>query len=342
MNSEAIRPTRKIGVLLCNLGTPDGTGYLPMRAYLNEFLSDRRVIELPRWLWQPILHALVLTTRPQAKGRDYAAIWNRERNESPLKTVTRAQAEKLQAAIDDGLFGDTQSEVVVEWGMRYGNPSLRSAVDRLVARGCERLLLVPLYPQYSAASTATAADKVFDILKTLRRQPALRVAAPYFDQDVYIDELALSLRRRLDALAFEPDAILASFHGMPAATCAAGDPYFEQCRRTVALLRRRLGLDETQLLLSFQSRFGAAAWLQPYTDVTVRALAARGVRRLVVLTPGFAADCLETIEEIGEENAGYFRAAGGEELLRIDCLNDSPGGMRVIETLVRTELQGWL
>jgi ferrochelatase len=341
MAADAARARPKIGVVLSNLGTPDGTDFPSMWRYLREFLSDRRVIELPRWLWQPILHALVLTTRPQAKGRDYAAIWNRERDESPLKTVTRAQAQKLQASIDAGLLGD-DVEVMVEWGMRYGNPPLRSAVERLLAAGCERLLFVPLYPQYSAASTATAVDKVFDILKTLRRQPALRVAPPYFEEDTYIDELALSLRRRLDQLAFAPDAILASFHGMPAATHKAGDPYYAQCQRTVALLRARLGLDENQLLLSFQSRFGKAKWLQPYTDATVRALGARGVRRLVVLTPGFSADCLETIEEIGQENAGYFIEAGGEELVRIDCLNDSPGGMRVIEDVVRRELQGWI
>lgn len=332
----------KIGILLSNLGTPDGTDYWSVRRYLKEFLSDRRVIELPRLLWSVILNTAVLTTRPAAKGRDYAAIWNRELDESPLKTIARAQAAKLQAAIAHGRFGSSNSELVVEWGMRYGNPSLKSAVDRLLEQGCERLLLVSLYPQYSAATTATAADKVFDILKSLRNQPALRVAAPYFDAPEYIDEIARSLEERLEALHFKPEVILASFHGMPAQTALKGDPYFDQCRRTVELLRERLGLSADQLRLTFQSRFGYAQWLQPYTDATVKALAAQGIKRLAVLTPGFAADCIETIEEIGQENKEYFLAAGGEELLRIACLNDSAGGMHVIESLVRRELQGWM
>lgn len=339
----ALRPSAaKIGVLISNLGTPDGTGYWPMRRYLAEFLSDRRVIEAPRLAWFFILHGLILTTRPARKGRDYASIWNREQDESPLKTVTRSQARKLQASIDQGLLGAGSAEVIVEWGMRYGNPSLEQAIARLTNQGCERLLLVPLYPQYSAATTATACDKVFQVLSNMRRQPALRVAAPYFDEPVYIDELARSIERRLEAPGPEPEVILASFHGMPEATAAKGDPYYDQCLRTVEALRGRLRLPPERLLLTFQSRFGRAPWLQPYTDATVKALAEWGVRRIAVVTPGFSADCLETIEEIGVENAGYFRDAGGEDFARIDCLNDSEGAMRVIETVVRRELQGWL
>jgi protoporphyrin/coproporphyrin ferrochelatase len=336
------RTPGRIGVLLSNLGTPDATDYWSMRRYLSEFLSDRRVIEVPRLLWFFILNGVILTSRPARKGKDYERIWNRERNESPLKTITRAQAERLQASTDAGLLGTTSTEVIVEWGMRYGNPSLKSAIDRLTQQGCDQLLLVPLYPQYSAATHASACDKVFEALASMRHQPSLRVAAPYYDDPPYIEEITRSIRRRLSELDFEPEVILASFHGMPLATMIEGDPYYGQCRRTGELIRRQLGLSRKQFRVTFQSRFGSAQWLKPYTDETVKALAASGVKRLAVLTPGFSADCLETIEEIGQENADYFREAGGEKFARIPCLNDSEGGMRVIEAIVRRELQGWV
>ncbi|HEV7441923.1 MAG TPA: ferrochelatase [Steroidobacteraceae bacterium] len=341
-SAPALGQSRKIGVLLSNLGTPDGTDYWSMRRYLSEFLSDRRVVEVPRLLWFFILHGLILTTRPSRKGKDYETIWNRERDESPLKTFTRSQAEKLQASITRGLLGNSSTEVIVDWGMRYGNPSLESAIDRLMRRGCDRLLLVPLYPQYSAATGATACDKVFEVLTSLRNQPVLRVAAPYYDDPDYIEEIARSITSRLGELAFEPEVILASFHGMPAATASRGDPYFMQCRQTGELIRLRLGLPREKFIVTFQSRFGSAEWLKPYTDETVKALAASGVKRLAVVTPGFSADCLETIDEIGRENAEYFYAAGGEEFTRIACLNDNHGGMRVIEAIVVRELQGWI
>jgi protoporphyrin/coproporphyrin ferrochelatase len=333
--------SHKIGILLSNLGTPDATDFRSMRRYLSEFLSDRRVIETPRLLWFFILNGLILTFRPARKGKDYEKIWNQERDESPLKTITRAQAEKLQASIAAGLYGTSSAEVIVDWGMRYGNPSLESAIGRLTQEGCDRLLLVPLYPQYSAATCATACDKVFEVLASMRRQPVLRVAAPYYDDPPYIEEVARSMTRGLSGLDFDPEVILASFHGMPAATRSKGDPYYEQCQRTGELIRQQLGLSREKLIVTFQSRFGSAEWLKPYTDETVKALAASGVKRLAVLTPGFSADCLETIEEIGEENAGYFQEAGGERFARIACLNDSAGGMRVIEAVVRRELQGW-
>jgi ferrochelatase len=263
-------------------------------------------------------------------------------NESPLKTITRAQAEKLQAAIDAGLLGPNSVDVVVDWGMRYGNPSLKSAIDRLASQGCDRLLLLPLYPQYSAATSATACDKVFEALAKMRRQPVLRVAAPYYDDTSYIEEISRSITDRRDGLSFEPEVVVASFHGMPAETLAKGDPYYEHCQRTGELIRLRLRLPMDKFIVTFQSRFGSAEWLKPYTDETVKALAASGVKRIAVLTPGFSADCLETIEEIGEENAGYFFDGGGEEFARIQCLNASDGGMRVIETIVRRELQGWI
>jgi ferrochelatase len=332
----------KVGVLLSNLGTPDGTDYWSVRRYLAEFLSDRRVIEAPRLLWFFILNAMILTTRPQRKGEDYAAIWNRDRNESPLKTITRSQADKLQQSIRDGLLGETKSNVIVDWGMRYGNPSLKAATERLVARGCERILFVPLYPQYSAATSATACDKLFDVLASMRNQPTLRVAAPYYDEDTYIEAIAGSLTDRLFNAGFEPDVIVASFHGMPLNTHLAGDPYYVQCHRTADLIRTRLGLPQERLVVTFQSRFGRAEWLKPYTDETIKALAATGAKRIAVITPGFSADCLETIEEIGQENAKYFFDEGGEAFARVDCLNDSDRGMRVIEAVARRELGGWV
>jgi ferrochelatase len=325
-------------VLIVNLGTPEGTSYWPMRAYLKEFLSDRRVIETPRAIWWPILNLAILTRRPGAKGRDYAAIWNRERDEGPLKTITRAQCEKLAAALAD--LGAGRLEV--DWAMRYGLPRLSEHLAALQAKGCERILLIPLYPQYCAATTATVCDKAFETLRAMRWQPALRVAAPYYDDPVYIEALAASTQACLAGLDFEPEVVLASFHGIPQAYFDRGDPYYCHCAKTTRLLREALGWPEERLRMTFQSRFGGAEWLKPYTAETVKALAKSGVRRLAVVTPGFAADCLETLEEIGVENAGYFRAAGGEKFAAIPCLNDSDEGARTLEAIARRELKGWL
>ena len=337
----AVKP-RKIGVLLSNLGTPDATDYWSMRRYLGEFLSDRRVIETPRAIWWLILNLVILTIRPGRKGKDYDTIWNRELNESPLKTITRGQAMGLQKSIDAGALGPAGRDVIVDWGMRYGNPSIKSALDRLHAAGCDRVLLVPLYPQYAAATSATACDKMFEALMTMRWQPALRVAPAYHDDPAYIEALAQSVTDHLATLAQQPEIIMASFHGVPQEYLTKGDPYHCQCVKTGRLLRERLGLTPETFKITFQSRFGPAQWLQPYTDETVKALAAAGVKRLAVITPGFSADCLETIEEIGGENAEYFTHGGGEVFSRIDCLNDGPGGMRVIEAIVRRELKGWV
>jgi ferrochelatase len=325
----------RVGALLVNLGTPEATDYWSMRRYLAEFLSDRRVIETPRWLWWLILNLFILPRRPAAKGRDYESIWNRERNESPLKTFTRSQAEKLALA----LGGDGRVEV--DWAMRYGQPAIAARLAALQAKGCDRILLMPLYPQYCAATTATVADKAFEALRAMRWQPTLRVAAPWYDDPVYIDALARSTRASLAALDFEPEVLLASFHGVPRAYFDRGDPYYCHCAKTTRLLRAALGIGEERLRMTFQSRFGRAEWLQPYTAETVKALAAEGVKRVAVLTPGFAADCLETLEEIGVENAGYFKAGGGERFAALPCLNDSEDGMRVIETVARRELSGW-
>ncbi|MEX2129828.1 MAG: ferrochelatase [Xanthobacteraceae bacterium] len=324
------------GVLLVNLGTPDATDYWSMRRYLKEFLSDRRVIETNRVVWWFILNFLVLTRRPQAKGRDYDKIWNREKNESPLKTITRSQAEKLAAHFAQG------ERVLVDWGMRYGNPSLGSRIEVLQAQGCERILLAPLYPQYAAATTASVVDKAFETLAKMRRQPALRVAPPYFDDPVYIEAVAASIEADLAKLSWRPEVILASFHGIPEEYAAKGDPYPRHCMETARLLRERLKLDERRFRMTFQSRFGRAEWLKPYTDMTVKMLAEEGVKALAVVTPGFAADCLETLEEIAGENAEIFRHHGGKNFRAVPCLNDSDGGMAVIRNLVERELKGWM
>ncbi len=326
-----------IGVLLVNLGTPDATDAASVRRYLREFLRDRRVIEDDTLTWKFVLNAIILPLRPRSRGLDYARIWNREKNESPLKTITRSQAAQLAAVL-----AQRGKPVAVDWAMRYGNPSIRSRLHALTAQGCTRILVVPLYPQYAAATTATVCDHVFRALMGMRWQPALRVAPPWFDEPVYIDALAASLEAGLKSLTFAPDVILASFHGIPKAYADRGDPYHRHCAETVRLLRERTGLDDEKLVMTFQSRFGRAEWLTPYTDATVRELAARGVKNLAVLTPGFAADCLETLDEIARENAHYFRGGGGENFAAIPCLNDSEAGMRVIETVVLRELQGWM
>jgi len=333
-NHPAI-PPRRIGVLLVNLGTPDATDYWSMRRYLKEFLSDRRVIEEHPVKWWLILNTIILTVRPARKGRDYDKIWNRELNEGPLKTITRAQAQKLAASLND-------DQLVVDWAMRYGNPSIASRLEAMQRDGCDRILVVPLYPQYAAATTATVADKVFDSLATMRWQPSVRIAPPWYDEAAYIDALANSLNAALSDLGFTPDVILASFHGMPEEYLRKGDPYHCQCAVTARLLREKLGLAEDKFRLTFQSRFGTAEWLKPYTDMTVKSLAESGVKNLAIITPGFTADCLETLEEIAMENADIFKEHGGENFAAIPCLNDSANGMKVIETVVRRELSGWL
>jgi ferrochelatase len=328
---------RRIGVLLVNLGTPDATDPGSVRRYLREFLNDRRVIEETGIVWKLVLNGIILPFRPRRKGRDYASIWNTERNESPLKTITRAQAEKLAVAL-----AALDPRVSVKWAMRYGNPSMDSAIDGLAQCGCDRILLVPLYPQYAAATSATVCDAAFLKLMTMRAQPALRVAPPYYDDPSYIAAVASSIEAELTGRNFQPEIILASFHGMPEAYVEKGDPYYDQCVVTADLLRRRLKLDESRFMLTFQSRFGRAEWLKPYTDTTVKSLAQSGVRNLAVVTPGFSADCLETLEEIAVENAHIFKRNGGANFLAIPCLNDSEAGMAVIEKLVRRELAGWI
>lgn len=337
--SSAARPeasSGRIGVLLLNLGTPDGTDYRSMRRYLAEFLSDRRVIETNRAIWYPILHGIILTTRPGRSGANYARIWNREKNESPLRTITRSQADRLAAAF----AGDDR--IVVDWAMRYGLPSVEDVVNQLVALGCERILAFPLYPQYSASTTATANDQLYKALMKLRHMPAVRSVPPYYDDSVYIDALARSVEKHLATLDFEPEVVIASYHGLPQSYVEKGDPYDRHCLETTRLLRQKLGWSENRLITTFQSRFGREVWLQPYTDETVQRLASEGVKSIAVINPGFSADCLETLDEIGREVRDEFLHAGGRNFSHIPCLNDSDEGMAMLEMIVRRELGGWL
>ena len=326
----------RIGVLLVNLGTPDGTDYWSMRRYLAEFLTDRRVIEWSPFYWYPILYGIVLNRRPQRVGEAYKSIWNEERDESYLRTYTRSQSEKLA-----GRLADLGPNLNVDWAMRYGNPSIPERLSALMDAGCERVLWYPLYPQYAAATTATVNDKAFETLQKMRWQPAVRSVPPYHDDPIYIAALAQSIERHLAKLDWEPEVVVASYHGIPKSYFMAGDPYHCQCLKTSRLLRDRLGWSDTKLISTFQSRFGPEEWLTPYTDETIEKLAHNGVKNIAVFNPGFVSDCLETLEEIAVEAANEFKAAGGEKFVHIPCLNDSEEGMRVIEHKVRQELQGW-
>ncbi|MBV1695469.1 MAG: ferrochelatase [Hyphomicrobiales bacterium] len=326
----------RVGVLLLNLGTPDGTSYWPMRRYLKEFLSDRRVIEEPRWKWWPILNLIILTTRPSKKGKDYASIWNNERDEGPLKTITREQAEGLATALSD------TPRIIVDWAMRYQNPTTKSRLEALMAQGCDRILLVPLYPHYAAATTATACDQAFRALMEMRWQPSIRVAPAYGDDPVFIAAIAKSIETHLATLPWRPEAFIATFHGMPEKYLHQGDPYHCQCVKTSRLVRERLGWPKETWHTTFQSRFGTDVWLQPYTDETVARLAKSGVKRLAMAAPGFSADCLETLEELDVENRHIFMDNGGTEFSYVPALNASAGGIEVIANIVRRELMGWV
>jgi protoporphyrin/coproporphyrin ferrochelatase len=331
-----------IGVLLVNLGTPDATDYWSVRRYLKEFLSDRRVIETPRLIWWPILNLVILSLRPTRSGKAYQSIWNRDRNESPLRTITRAQAEKLAAWVDASGLNQGKATIKIDWAMRYGRPAIAAALERFVAAGGDRILVVPLYPQYAAATTASVGDAVFAALARMRVQPALRIAPPYWAEPAYIAALAASLRKFLAELHFVPDVILVSFHGIPQAYVDKGDPYPRHCEATFRLLAKALGPEAKKLKMTYQSRFGRAQWLEPYTDVTVKRLGRDGCRNLVVIAPGFSADCVETLEEIDAENRHYFIEAGGKNFATVPCLNDSPQGMAVISDIVTRELKGWI
>jgi ferrochelatase len=319
---------RRIGVLLVNLGTPDAPETGPVRRYLRQFLSDPRVVEIPQFLWQPILHAVILTRRPSRSARAYRQVWSEAG--SPLAAITARQASALA-----GAFGP---DTIVDHAMRYGRPAISDKIDALAAAGCDRILIAPLYPQYCAATTATANDAAFAHLRRLRWQPAIRTLPPYHDSPHYIGALKANIEQALAALPFAPQAIVASFHGMPARTLALGDPYHCHCRKTARLLSEALG---RPLITAFQSRFGRAKWLEPSTEATLAALPKQGVTRVALLAPGFAADCLETLEELDIRGRAIFRAAGGADFACLPCLNDSPAGIEMLRSIVARELEGW-
>ena len=319
----------RIGVLLVNLGTPDAPTTEAVRRYLKQFLSDRRVVEIPPLLWQPILRGVILNTRPRKSAHAYAQVWTDQG--SPLAAITARQAEALRDR-----FGDS---VMVRHAMRYGQPAIDGVIDDMLAAGCRRILIAPLYPQYCGATTATVMDAAYAHLATLRWQPALRTLPPYHDDPLYIDALKASVDAGLAALDFAPDVLLASFHGMPERTLMLGDPYHCQCVKTARLMSEALG---RPVAVSFQSRFGRAKWLEPATDDTIVRLAGEGVKRLAIIAPGFSADCLETLEEIAMQGRDAFVEGGGEHFAYLPCLNDGEQGMAMLEALVRRELSGWL
>ncbi len=331
-------PARKTGVLVVNLGTPNGTDYWNMRRYLKEFLSDTRVIEAPKWLWQPILNLVILTTRPQKSGEAYASIWNKEKDESPLRTITRAQTEKLAARITQAYGG----EVIVDYCMRYGDPSTGSKIQELHDAGCDRIVFFPLYPQYSATTTATANDQAFRHLMKMRWQPAIRTVAAYYEHPLYAEALAQSVKRAYATMDATPDVLVTSYHGLPQEYLDKGDPYHCTCHKTTRLMRERLGWDKDAVVTTFQSRFGPKQWLQPYTVEMVAELARQGKKHIAVMAPGFSADCVETLEEINEEIKEAFEEAGGERFDYIPCLNDDDAHIDMMEAIVKTELTGWV
>lgn len=319
----------RAGVLLINLGTPDAPEAAAVRRYLAEFLSDPRVIEIPRIAWLPILHGIILRTRPRKSAHAYKQVWTEEG--SPLAVITRRQAESLQHRLGDS--------AIVDFAMRYGNPGIRKSLENLMALGCERILAAPLYPQYCAATTASAVDAVFGALARMRVQPALRTLPPYFDDPLYVAALKAGIDRQLEALDFKPQRLLLSFHGMPERTRQLGDPYHDQCQATARLLSEQLSIPTD---IAFQSRFGRAEWLEPATDRMLAGYPARGITRIAIAAPGFSADCVETVEELGIRGREVFLKAGGEMFARLECLNDSREGMNMLEALIARELAGWL
>ena len=328
----------KVGILLSNLGTPDNYDYWSMRRYLGEFLSDRRVIDYSPWLWQPLLQLIILTKRPFSSGAAYKSIWNEEANESPLLTITKAQTAKIKTAMQ-ARYGD---DIMVDFCMRYGNPSTKSKVREMTEAGCQKILFFPLYPQYAGATSATANDEFFRALLEETWQPTARTVQPYFDDPVYIDALAQSIEKAYAGLEKRPDLLICSYHGVPKRYLMQGDPYHCHCQKTTRLLKERLGWDDTEIKTTFQSKFGPEEWLQPYTVKEVARLAKAGTKNIAVCAPAFSADCIETLEEINEEIFESFEHAGGKDFTYIPCLNDDDVHIKALGTVIERNLQGWL
>ena len=332
-------PPEKVGILLTNLGTPDNTDYWSMRRYLGEFLSDRRVIDYSPWLWQPLLQLIILTKRPFSSGAAYRTIWNEEADESPLMTITKDQTHKITDSMQ-ARYGD---QVMVDFCMRYGNPSTKSKVEAMIAAGCRKILFFPLYPQYAGPTVATANDQFFRILMAAKWQPAARTVAPYFDHPLYIDALAQSVERGYAAAAKTPDLLVCSYHGVPQRYLMEGDPYHCQCQKTTRLFKERLGWNDSQIITTFQSKFGPEDWLQPYTVKEVARLAEEeGKTNIAVIAPAFSADCIETLEEINEEIKESFEEGGGEHFTYIPCLNDDAPHIKALSAVIEENLRGWL
>lgn len=328
--------TGKVGVLLVNLGTPEATDYWSMRRYLKEFLSDRRVIDINRLLWWPLLNGIILTTRPFKSGHAYAQIWNKERNESPLKTITRGQAQGVARHFAK------HKNVIVDWAMRYGHPSIADRFQSLKDQGCERILIAPLYPQYSATTTATVMDKLFEHMLKMRWQPAIRQLPAYHDHPAHIEALAKSLKDHLAGLKWTPDLIITSFHGLPKRYLLEGDPYHCHCFKTARLLAEKAGIPKDKLKVVFQSRFGTEEWLKPYAQEVIEELPSQGIKKVVIMTPGFSSDCVETLEEVAIGLKETFEEAGGKRFSVVPCLNDSAVSVKMIARLCEEELRGWI
>jgi ferrochelatase len=331
-------PAGRVGILLANLGTPDGYDYWSMRRYLNEFLSDRRVIDYSPWIWQPLLQLVILSKRPFSSGEAYKSIWNEKDGESPLMTITKDQTNKIRAAMEDR-FGD---QVMVDFCMRYGNPSTQSKVRQMTEAGCQKILFFPLYPHYAGATSATANDQFFRALMKEKWQPTARVVDPYFAHPSYIDALAQSIERAYGAMHTRPDILVCSYHGVPKRYLMEGDPYHCQCQKTTRLLKERLGWNDTEITTTFQSRFGPEEWLKPYTVEEVARLAESGKKSIAVCAPAFSADCIETLEEINEEIRESFEEAGGETFTYIPCLNDDEAHIAALSEIIQDNLKGWL
>lgn len=331
-------PRPKVGVLLANLGTPDNYDYWSMRRYLGEFLSDRRVIDYSPWLWQPLLQLVILSKRPFTSGAAYKSIWNEAEDESPLMTITKAQTVKIKAAMQEQ-YGD---DVMVDFCMRYGNPSTKSKVEKMTAAGCQKILFFPLYPHYAGATSATANDAFFAALAKEKWQPSARTVPAYFDRADYIDALAKSIEAAYAKAETKPDLLICSYHGVPIRYLTEGDPYHCQCQKTTRLLKERLGWNNTQIMTTFQSKFGPEEWLQPYTVEEVARQAEAGNKNIAVCAPAFSADCIETLEEINEEIKESFEHAGGEHFTYVPCLNDDDAHIAALSNIIKENMQGWL
>ena len=332
-----IKPA-KIGVILANLGTPDATDYWSMRKYLSQFLSDKRVVDYSAWLWQPLLQGIILTRRPFSSGKAYRSIWNNELNESPLLTTTRLQASAVKKEVKKN-YGD---DIIVDFAMRYGNPSTESVIKNMKDQGVEKIVFFPLYPQYAGPTTATANDEAFRTLMKMNWQPSIRTVAAYFDNPLYINALANSVKKKYASLQKKPDILVCSYHGVPVRYLMEGDPYHCQCQKTTRLLKEALGWDDTDIKTTFQSKFGPEKWLQPYTVEEVARLAEGGQKNIAIMSPAFSSDCVETLEEINEEIYESFEEAGGETFTYIECLNDSADHIKMMMGILKNELAGWI